>query len=160
MTTSRVIVGVDGSEAGGRALAWALGQASGTDTELVVVTAFPHEGPPEVADRPTSKAAHRRAEAARLQHAMLAAALADMPDPPTVVAKVLPGVPAKVLADESAGADLLVVGSHGHGRLETRLLGTVSSDCVRWSACPVVIIPAEQAAPPEPSGSVISAVMY
>ena len=36
---------------------------------------------------------------------------------------------------------VLVLGSHGHGPVETRLLGTVSSDCIRWADCPVVVVP-------------------
>lgn len=38
-------------------------------------------------------------------------------------------------------ADLLVVGSHGYGSVSGALIGSVTSDCLRASACPVVIIP-------------------
>jgi nucleotide-binding universal stress UspA family protein len=50
------------------------------------------------------------------------------------------GNPAQVLLDASAGADLLVVGSRGHGGFASALLGSVSQHCVHHADCPVVII--------------------
>ena len=40
------------------------------------------------------------------------------------------------------GADLIVLGSHGHGALYHLLVGSVSEGVVRKSPCPVVIVPA------------------
>ena len=40
----------------------------------------------------------------------------------------------------SAGADLLVVGSRGHGGFTEALLGSVSQHCVQHARCPVVVI--------------------
>jgi nucleotide-binding universal stress UspA family protein len=45
-----------------------------------------------------------------------------------------------VLIDEADGADLLVVGSRGHGGFTEALLGSVSQHCVHHARCPVVII--------------------
>lgn len=39
-------------------------------------------------------------------------------------------------------ADVIVVGSHGHGALYRALLGSVSEGILRRSACPVLIVPA------------------
>ena len=48
--------------------------------------------------------------------------------------------PAEVLIDRSAEADLLVVGSRGHGGFIGMLLGSVSQHLVAHANCPVVIV--------------------
>jgi nucleotide-binding universal stress UspA family protein len=53
---------------------------------------------------------------------------------------VVEGHSARVLLDASAGADLLVVGSRGHGGFTEALLGSVSQHCVQHASCPVVVI--------------------
>jgi nucleotide-binding universal stress UspA family protein len=54
--------------------------------------------------------------------------------------RVVQGRAASVLVEESQGADLLVVGSRGHGGFAGLLLGSVSQQCASHSACPVVIV--------------------
>lgn len=43
--------------------------------------------------------------------------------------------------DGSPAADLLVIGSHGHGTLHGKLLGSTSERVVHRAPCPVVIVP-------------------
>jgi len=55
------------------------------------------------------------------------------------------GPAAQVLLREAAGADLLVVGSRGHGGFTELLLGSVSQQCAHHAPCPVVIVRAANA---------------
>ncbi len=54
--------------------------------------------------------------------------------------RVVQGNPAQVLIDAAEGADLLVVGSRGHGGFTGALLGSVGTHCVHHARCPVVVI--------------------
>jgi nucleotide-binding universal stress UspA family protein len=54
---------------------------------------------------------------------------------------LLRGRPATAIVDDARtfGADLLILGSRGHGQLETMLLGSVSAEVVDHAPCPVLI---------------------
>ena len=53
------------------------------------------------------------------------------------------GPPVKTLLEEAARleADMIIVGSHGYGRVARALLGSVSAGLVRQAACPVLVVP-------------------
>jgi hypothetical protein len=51
-----------------------------------------------------------------------------------------PGCSASVLVEGSRGAELLVVGSHGHGGFAGLLLGSVGQHCAHHATCPVVTL--------------------
>ncbi len=57
-----------------------------------------------------------------------------------VLARVVEGSPARSLLDISKGADLLVLGSRGHGPFVGMLLGSVSEYCAAHATCPVVVV--------------------
>ena len=49
----------------------------------------------------------------------------------------------RTLVDMSKGAELLVIGSRGHGKFADLILGSVSESCAAKSKCPVVIVHAQ-----------------
>ena len=57
-----------------------------------------------------------------------------------VCPRVVEGRAGPLLVDAAEGADLLVVGSRGHGGLAEALLGSVGQYCVHHAPCPVVIM--------------------
>ena len=58
-----------------------------------------------------------------------------------VTRSVREGGAANVLIDASKGAEMLVVGTRGHGGFVGVLLGSVSAQCAHHSRCPLVIVP-------------------
>ena len=57
-----------------------------------------------------------------------------------VTSLVIPGRPGHVLVEASQHAQLLVVGSHGHGDLIGKLIDSASAHCVYHAGCPVVVV--------------------
>lgn len=58
----------------------------------------------------------------------------------TIERRAEQGQAATVLIEESESADLLVVGSRGHGGFAQLVLGSVSQQCAQHASCPVVIV--------------------
>ncbi len=139
----RIVVGVDGSAGSLAALAWSVDEALAHDATLVCVVAWE---PPVVygsgfAPVPSlpPDGAYEDAAGTQLDEA-LQRVLADR-EPPGIERLVVEGPPGEVLLSASEGADLLVVGSRGHGTIVGILLGSVSQHCAHHAHCPVVIIP-------------------
>jgi nucleotide-binding universal stress UspA family protein len=70
----------------------------------------------------------------------LASTLFPQGVPSSFTAVSVEGEPAKVLINESVGAEMLLVGSRGHGGFAGLLLGSVSSACAEHATCPVLIM--------------------
>ncbi|GAB1692946.1 universal stress protein [Krasilnikovia sp. M28-CT-15] len=134
----RIVVGVDGSATSRKALRWALGQAIaiGGLVEAVIAWEVPDSfgvGPTVRDGEDLAGTAHQRLADAISE---VSAAFAGIP----VQRQVLRGHPAEVILDRAKDADLLVVGSHGHGGFAGALLGSVSQSCVHHATCPVVVV--------------------
>jgi nucleotide-binding universal stress UspA family protein len=130
----RIVVGLDGSLGSTRALEWALEEARGLSASVEAVYGWdPPRGALVTRPEHGSELVTREVvEAAGVQARRVA------PDV-SFTARTEVGHAVPVLLDASRGADQLVVGSHGHGRLRA-LLGSVPLQCVRRASCAVVVI--------------------
>jgi nucleotide-binding universal stress UspA family protein len=137
---ARIVAGVDGSAASAAALRWAIGQAelTGAAVDAVIAWHFPVLGASGGFGAELAAMGDFRKIAENTLAEMISRALSPASDV-RVRARVIEGGPARSLLDASAGADLLVVGSRGHGGLTEALLGSVSEYCVQHAACPVVV---------------------
>jgi nucleotide-binding universal stress UspA family protein len=136
-----VVVGVDGSAESVAALAWAARYASAAGARVQALLAWHYPG--AVGGPPMEKApATVRNQTDEQMHATLddAVAKACPGEQPGVAKSIAYGHPAQVLIDASEGADLLVVGSRGHGSWTGMLVGSVSIHCVTGAHCPVVVV--------------------
>jgi len=139
----RIVVGVDGSASSEQALRWALRQAelTGATVEAIIAWHFHFISSSYVVmltDVVASSTEFRKIAERVLADTVSRATSGGFPAP--VTQRVLEGEAAAVLIRESAGADLLVVGSRGHGGLAEALLGSVGQHCVHHAACPVVVV--------------------
>jgi nucleotide-binding universal stress UspA family protein len=132
----RIVAGIDGSAASLRALEWAARQAELTGARLEIVVAW--EWPNTFGWSAIPNDYNPELDAQLLLEPLVATLRAAHPDVP-ISTKVVEGHPAPVLVNESRGADLLVVGSRGHGEFVGMLIGSTSEHCVANSACPVVV---------------------
>jgi len=133
-----IVVGVDGSQSSIDALRWAAGQAKLTGAALEVVAAWEYPTsfgwlPPWPTDYDAEKEAYRALDE------IVRPVLADHPGL-EIRQTVMEGHPAPVLVKAAEAADLLVVGSRGHGAFAGMLLGSVSEHCASHAACPVVVV--------------------
>ena len=135
--THRTVVGVDGSAASLAALDWAAGMAESTGAAVVAVATWEWprgfgqgvmipNGYDPAADARTL--VNTAVDEARTLH-------------PTVefVPLVVEGRPADVLVEASRGADLLAVGSRGHGEAAGLFLGSMSEHCATHAHSPVLV---------------------
>ncbi|MGY1704831.1 universal stress protein [Geodermatophilus sp. SYSU D00697] len=138
----RIVVGVDGSASSEDALRWAVEQARLTGQQVHAVCSWEL---PMSYDGPLTGDLDLSGDAAALLEKTVGNAL-DAADAAGVVRQVQQGHPARVLIDAGRDADLLVVGSRGHGRLPGLLLGSVSQHVTARASCPVVVVRRHRAA--------------
>ena len=132
---SSIVVGFDGSDHAGAALRWALDFAG--DTAGVRAVAAIEVAP--WVDEELSR--ERFADQIDAEQQRITDALdAVDPDGRAERSIVLQG-PRQALAEAQSGADLVVVGTRGHGRIAAGLLGSVSTWLLQDSKVPVVVVP-------------------
>ena len=142
---ARIVVGVDGSPTSRAALRWAVRQAKLTDGTVDAVIAW--EIPMVLqsygwAPIYVEEEGDFKADARKTLDAVISEEVGQA-DSQRVQSLAVNGHPAQALIDAADGADLLVVGSRGHGSFAAALLGSVSQHCVHHAPCPVLIVRGE-----------------
>jgi nucleotide-binding universal stress UspA family protein len=139
-----IIVGVDGSETSRAALHWAYDEATHHGAALTVVMTWhpPNtlpQSPPYGALMEKDYESQPKLEALGVLDGLVAELERRTPEV-DLRTSIEEGNPAKVLIERSRGADLMVVGSRGHGGFAGMLLGSVSQHLVAHAECPVVVV--------------------
>ncbi len=142
-----IVVGVDGSPNSEHALDWAMRQAAALHAPLTVIAVhevsksywghIPVVGP---ADSPLLEKLHQAAD----EMTQKAAGRLGDARPASVTVNAVNGFVVKELVDASQDADMVVLGGRGGSGVARLLMGSVSTEVVQHSACPVVIVPQEK----------------
>lgn len=140
----RIVVGVDGSGGSVHALRWAFVEAGLRDATVDAVHCwhYPYSASTEITGMAAGVVSREDLETVAsevldvsLDHA------GPAPAGVTVNPNLVQGGAAFALLEAAVGADMLVVGSRGHGGFTGLLLGSVSQQIVHHAPCPVVVIP-------------------
>jgi len=136
-----IVVGVDGSNGAQEALRLAVHEAKLRSATLRVVAAWHLSAMASVGggiSPDIDPTMFEESASAALEAAL--AALGEQVDHVEIKRVLRMGQAARVLVEEARGADLLVVGSRGHGGFAGLLLGSVSHQCALHASCPVMIV--------------------
>jgi nucleotide-binding universal stress UspA family protein len=139
--SGRIVVGTDCSDRSDRAVAFAFAEADLRGIGLTVVHAWRY--PVSTSPGEMIFAVVNRTDLADVENDLVAKSFAEHREahPGVPVRQVLAqGNAAGVLVHESFGAELLVVGSRGHGGFAGLLLGSVSDAAIRHAGCPVAVV--------------------
>jgi nucleotide-binding universal stress UspA family protein len=139
----KIIVGVDPSESAKGALRWAITNSSAGDTILAVhtwqvyaVSGFDVPPAYNVIDIETDAKQFTKEFVTEVE-----ALVVNDGVHAKIETEVHHGHAGRILIELSEGADMVVVGSRGHGGFRGLLLGSVSTYVVHHAKCPVVVVP-------------------
>ncbi|HUK69744.1 MAG TPA: universal stress protein [Streptosporangiaceae bacterium] len=137
-TVNGIVAGYDGSPGGAEALSWASREARARRVPLVVCHSWAPAYPLSATAADVFGLVRRSGAEVLAQGVRHAQALTGSS---ADVRQVLDGAPAAVaLCEHGATADMVVVGSRGHGRLGGLLLGSVSSQVAAHAPGRVVVV--------------------
>jgi nucleotide-binding universal stress UspA family protein len=134
-----IVVGFDGSEDSVSALRYTLGLAERLEVPVQVIVAW--RWPAAWGSHPaaTGDGWSPEQDAQDIGREAVAVAATHPAVAERVTVHALHGPAADVLVDAAQQAELLVVGSRGRGGFRGMLLGSVSTACAQYAACPVLV---------------------
>jgi nucleotide-binding universal stress UspA family protein len=149
MNHSRIVVGIDGSDAAINAAEWAVTEATSRDIPLRLIHAIPERQ----ADTPAGD------DSLDIEYGETAlraacAALHAMGEQVKIETDLVHGSPKTVLVDESRHAAMVCIGSIGIGQVARRVLGSTADSVARNAHCPVAVIRSNRGAGESASGSI------
>ena len=121
----KILVGVDGSPSAGRALREGVDLANALKIPLVILTVAEKEN-----DLARAQQINIEAHCIARAHDCAAAAITAVGNPATAVME----------KSTETGCDLIVLGSHGHGWIYDRLIGSVAAHVVSGGQMPVLLV--------------------
>lgn len=134
-----VVVGVDGSDASRKAVAYAAEEASRRQVPLIAVYAWMPPLTPGLEYLWSEELVESQKSAAEEAIAIGIAGLASRYPDLEVKREIIQASPVAALVQAAEGASLLVVGSRGRGGLSRLLLGSVSHGVLQALPCPVIV---------------------
>lgn len=134
-----IVVGFSGSGASVVALRWAAAEANRVHAQLRVVRSWTTEARAPYAPAVGSDEYSQRHARAVAGLVVAASSLARYLPSDKVTTAAIQGVPERVLVEQSAGADLLVLGCAA-GLAGDRSIGPVIRACLSHAHCPVVVV--------------------
>jgi nucleotide-binding universal stress UspA family protein len=151
---AHIVVGIDGSASSKAALRWAVKLATALDSKIEAIIAWDSPtivwevlstplGSPEL-ELEDKIPIHLRPDLdamKELEHTV--DEVFGKNRPIELITRAIQGHPVEVLLEASRGAEMLIVGSRGHGGFAGLLLGSVCSACAEHSACPVLVVHGE-----------------
>jgi nucleotide-binding universal stress UspA family protein len=141
LEAGRVVVGIDGSELSLDATRVAFDEASQRHAGLTLLHVWnaPDYDTAGIVMPDTFLLEEAHSDELRAMAETVAGLGEKYPDV-QVEQRLRQGRPAKVLADASRGAALVVVGSRGHGGFKSLLLGSTSRSLLHHTTCPVLVV--------------------
>ncbi len=143
MSFKRILIAVDDSEFAAHAADVGIELAKSLNARLGFVTVFdPSVGPGAMWGIPADRLTEM---SERVAKHLLATFRERTAAPSSVPEFAEPGKPASKIIEVATNwpADLIVMGSHGRGKIQGLLLGSVSQEVLHHAPCPVLVVRAQ-----------------
>ncbi|GLW06721.1 universal stress protein [Microtetraspora sp. NBRC 13810] len=133
-----IVVGYDRSPHAEIAMAYAVEQARRRGARVRAVSAWQLPISPAMADYPDLLQSALDAETQSIGQAL--ATWRERSPGVTIESTVQPGHPVSLIAEAAERADLVVVGTRGHGTLRSAVLGSIGHGVLHNVTCPVAVV--------------------